>query len=55
MGTRDEWIERVLDSRQKWLNGEDGGERADLRRACLEGINGDDLSMAIVAEGGDRR
>ena len=30
-----EEIKKVLDSHQKWINEEDGGERADLRRADL--------------------
>ena len=31
-----EEIKDVLDSHQKWINGEDGGERANLRWADLD-------------------
>ena len=30
-------IKKVLELHQKWINGEDGGEGADLRRADLSG------------------
>ena len=38
-------IKQVLDSHQKWINGEDGGERADLREANLRwaDLRGPDL------------
>ena len=32
-------IKQVLDSHQKWINGEDGGEGADLSGADLRGAN----------------
>ena len=38
-----EEIKKVLDSHQKWINEEDGGERADLREADLSRA---DLSKA---------
>ena len=34
-----EEIKDVLDSHQKWINGEDGGKRANLRRANLSGAD----------------
>ena len=34
-----EEIKKVLDSHQKWINEEDGGERADLRGADLRRAN----------------
>ena len=41
-------IKQVLDSHQKWINGEDGGEGADLSGAALRGVDlrGADLSGA---------
>lgn len=41
-------IKVVLDKHKKWVNGEDGGERADLRRAYLRGayLRGADLRWA---------
>ena len=43
-----EEIKKVLDSHQKWINDEDGGERADLCGADLSGADlcGADLSEA---------
>ena len=40
-----EKIKKVLDSHQKWINEEDGGERANLRGANLSGadLRGADL------------
>ena len=40
-----EEIKKVLDSHQKWINGEDGGKRANLRGANLSGadLRGADL------------
>ena len=45
--TREE-IKKVLDSHQKWINEEDGGERANLRGANLSGadLRGADLRGA---------
>ena len=34
-----EEIKKVLDLHQKWINGEDGGEMADLSKADLRGAN----------------
>ena len=34
-----EEIKKVLDSHQKWINEEDGGERAALRGAALRGTD----------------
>ena len=34
-------IKQVLDSHQKWINGEDGGEGADLSGADLSGADFD--------------
>ena len=34
-----EEIKKVLDSHQKWINEEDGGERANLRGADLRGAD----------------
>jgi hypothetical protein len=31
-------LTRVLEKHQKWLNGEEGGERADLRNVDLQGV-----------------
>ena len=49
-------IKQVLDSHQKWINGEDGGEKADLREADLSGadlreanLSGADLSRADLS------
>ena len=42
-----EEIKKVLDSHQKWINGEDGGEGANLRGANLRGA---DLSKADLRE-----
>lgn len=36
--TREE-LNMILDKHKKWLNSEDGGERADLRGADLRGAN----------------
>ena len=33
------WIKDILEKHKKWLNAEDGGERADLRGANLRGAN----------------
>jgi len=43
-----EEIKKVLDLHQKWINGEEGGERADLREADLREANlrGADLRWA---------
>ena len=43
-----EEIKKVLDSHQKWINEEDGGERADMRGANLRGadLRGADLRRA---------
>ena len=32
-------LKRVLENHRKWLNGEEDGERADLREANLQGAN----------------
>ena len=40
-------IKQVLDSHQKWINEEDGGERANLREADLSRAN---LSRANLSE-----
>ena len=52
-----EEIKKVLDSHQKWINEEDGGERADLRRADLRGANlrGANLRWADLREADLRR
>ena len=42
-----EEIKKVLDSHQKWINEEDGGERANLREADLSRAN---LSRANLSE-----
>ena len=44
-------IKKVLDSHQKWINGEDGGERAHMRLADLRGANlrGADLREANLS------
>jgi uncharacterized protein YjbI with pentapeptide repeats len=34
-----EKLKEILDKHLKWLNGEDGGETADLRGANLSGAN----------------
>ena len=51
-----EEIKKVLDSHQKWINEEDGGERADLSGADLRGadLSGADLSVANL-RGADLR
>lgn len=36
---KDEELRENLEKHRKWLNNEDGGERADLRRANLQGAN----------------
>ena len=47
-----EEIKKVLDSHQKWINGEDGGKRADLRGADLRGADlcGANLRLADLRE-----
>ena len=42
-----EEIKKVLDLHKKWLNNEQGGERADLREANLRGAN---LSRASLSK-----
>ena len=44
-------IKKVLDSHQKWINGEDGGERAHMRGADLREANlrGADLREANLS------
>ena len=46
-----EEIKKVLDSHQKWINEEDGGERANLRGTDLRGANlrGADLYWADLS------
>ena len=45
-----EEIKKVLDSHQKWINGEDGGERAHMRLADLRGadLRGANLCRADI-------
>ena len=38
-------LQEILDKHKKWLNDEDGGERADLRRADLSGANLSDANL----------
>ena len=47
-----EEIKKVLDLHKKWLNNEDGGERANLRWADLSraDLRGADLSRADLRE-----
>ena len=52
-----EEIKKVLDLHKKWINGEDGGKRADLSRADLRGadlrwadLSGADLRRADLRE-----
>ena len=47
-----EEIKKVLDSHQKWINDEDGGERANLRWADLSCVNlsGAKLNRADLRE-----
>ena len=52
-----EEIKKVLDLHKKWLNNEQGGERANLREADLRGANlseanlrGADLHLANLSE-----
>ena len=47
-----EEIKKVLDSHQKWINNEQGGERADLSEAnlCKAGLREADLSGADLRE-----
>ena len=49
-------IHEVLEKHKKWLNGEEGGQRADLRGAYLRGANlrGADLRSADL-HGADLR
>ena len=45
---KQEELQKILDAHKKWINGEDGGARADLRGADLGGANlrGANLSYA---------
>ena len=47
-----EEIKDVLDSHQKWINGEDGGKRANLREADLReaDLSGANLHLANLSE-----
>ena len=36
---KQEELQKILDAHKKWINGEDGGARADLRGADLGGAN----------------
>ena len=44
-------IKKAIELHQKWVKGDDGGERADLRRANLSGagLSGADLSGADLS------
>ena len=46
------WIKDVLEKHKKWLNEEDGGERADLRGADLRyaDLSGADLRYAVLVK-----
>ena len=50
------WIKEILEKHKKWLNSEDGGERADLRGAdlCDANLRGADLRGADL-RGADLR
>lgn len=39
------WIKDILEKHKKWLNAEDGGERANLRGANLRGANLSDADL----------
>ena len=52
-----EEIKKVLDSHQKWINEEDGGERAALRGAALRGaaLRGTDVREANLRKANLRK